>query len=457
MDHLPAASLLLSPVISSAAMRSILDESARLQRMLDFELTLARAQAAVAVIPASAVDPIVKAARIDRYDLTALAYATAASGDVATPIINALTEEVAKIDAEAARYVNWGASVQDVVDSAMMLELRAALDALLADITRAIDGFTTLAGRHRRTATVARTSLQHALPLPLGLKLTGYAAALARSRERLRRLRKEGLTLQFGGAAGTLAALGEDGLKVAERLAALIDLPMPEAPWPGHSDRIAEFAAAIAILAGTCGKIARDVSLLIQTEVGEVTAAGATGAAAADTPHQRNTASPAIALATAALTPNLLATIIAAQVQEHERGIGGALIQWQTMPALLLATAGALAAIADIAETLEVDAERMRRNLETTNGMLLAEAATYALAPKIGREEARAIVEEARRKASEANRHLHDVLREDARVNLHLTLGELARLFELMGYQGAAQTFIDRQIGTLQGRAPKRT
>ena len=191
------------------------------------------------------------------------------AGNVATPLVAALTDEVAKTDAEAARYVHWGAAAQDVIDTALMLELRAGIDVLLADLNRAIDGFTALAGRHRRTAAVARTSLQHALPMPFGLKLAGYAAALARSRERLRRLRKEALVLQFGGAAGTLAALGENGLAVTDRLAALLDLPAPDAPWHAHSDRLAEIASALAILTGTCGKIARDVALLMQTEVGE--------------------------------------------------------------------------------------------------------------------------------------------------------------------------------------------
>lgn len=448
---------LLTPVFASSAMRAVLDERARLQRMLDFEATLARAEAAVAVIPASSIDPIANAAKIERYDVNALLEASVLSGEAATPLIKALTADVAKADAEAARYVNWGASVQDVTDTALMLELRAAVDVLVADLARAIDGLATLAGKHRRTAAIARASLQHALPLPLGLKLTGYAAALARSRDRLRRLRREGLALQFGGAAGTLAALGENGIKVAERLSALIDLPLPDAPWPGHSDRLSEFAAAFAILAGTCGKIARDVSLLTQTEVGEIVEAGSAAAnSSIDTPHQRNAASAAAALAASTLAPNLLSTIIAAQVQEHERGVGGALAQWQTLPALLLATSGALAAIADIAQRMEVDAERMRNNLEMTNGMILAEAVAFALAPKIGQQEAHKIVEEASRKASDSKRHLHDILREDSRVTLHLTLGELARLFELMGYQGAAQTFIDRQIGALQGRAAKR-
>jgi 3-carboxy-cis,cis-muconate cycloisomerase len=448
---------LLTPVMATAAMRGILDDRTRMQRMLDFLATLARAEAAVAVIPASSVEPITNAAQAERYDIAAIAEASMLSGEVASPLIKALIAEVAKTDAEAACYVNWGASIQDVADTTLMLELRDGTDTLLADLSRAIEGFASLAGKHRRTAAVARTSLQHALPLPLGLKLTGYASALARSRERLRRLRREGLALQFGGAAGTLAGLGENGIQVGERLSALIDLPLPDAPWPGHSDRIAEFASAFAILTGTCGKIARDVSLLMQTEVSELMAAGASpGDAPLDMPHQRNATSAALALAAATIAPNLLATIVAAQVQEHERGVGGTLAQWQALPALLLVTSGALAAIADIAQRLEVDAERMRKNLEMTNGMILAEAVTFALAPKLGQQEARKIVEEASRKASDSNRHLHDILREDSRVMLHLTLGELARLFELMGYQGAAQTFIDRQIGALQGRVPKR-
>src|SRR5205814_5150447 len=176
-------------------------------------------------------------------------------GNLAVALVKTLTAEVAKADAEAARFVHWGAANQDLIDTAQVLELRAAIDALVADLNRAIEAFTTLAGRHRRTATVARTELQHALPMPFGLKLAGYAAALSRSRERLRRLRKEALVLQFGGAAGTLAALGEHGLDVSERVAALLDLPHPDAPWHSHRDRLAEVASAFAILAGTCGKI----------------------------------------------------------------------------------------------------------------------------------------------------------------------------------------------------------
>jgi 3-carboxy-cis,cis-muconate cycloisomerase len=457
MTNTIASQSFLTPLISSAAMRAVLDDRARLQRMLNFEVALARAEAAVGVVPASITERIAEAGRAERYDPAALATQAVTAGNIAIPLVKALTAEVAKADAEAARYVHWGASSYDVIDTALVLDLRDAIDALVADLTRAIDGFSALAGRHRRNAAVARTSLQHALPMPFGLKLSGYAAALARSRERLRRLRREALALQFGGTGGTLAELGERGLVVAERLAALLDLPLPDAPWHGHSDRLAEVASAIAILTGTCGKIARDVTLLMQTEIAEVSEQG--GEAREEPSSLARKSEPsasAIALSAATIVPNLLATIVAGQVQEHERGASGWQAQCQTFPTLLFVASGALGAIADISQGLDIDAERMRTNLEATNGLILADAVTMTLAQKIGKSEAQRLVQEACRKTINEKRHLHDILREDLRVGAQITVGELARLFELMGYQGAAQTFIDRQIGSLQGRAPKR-
>jgi 3-carboxy-cis,cis-muconate cycloisomerase len=448
-------SSLLAPLISSATMRSILDDRARLQRMLDFEVALARAEAAVGAIPALAIDPIATAARAERYDIKALGEAARAAGNIAVPLIAALAAEVAKTDAAAAGWVHWGASSQDVIDTALVVELRAVIDALIADLNRAIEGFTTLAGRHRRTATVGRSSLRHALPMPFGLKLAGYAAALARSRERLRRLRREALVLQFGGAVGTLATLNERGLDVAERLAALLDLPLPEAPWHTHRDRLAEVASALAILSGTCGKIARDVSLLMQNDVAEAFEPAAP-AGSAMLPHRRNPTAAATALAAATIAPNLAATILAAQVQEHEGGLGGWQAEWPTFPALALVTSGAIGAVAELADGLEIDSERMRVNVGGTRGLIMAETVAFALAGKLGREEAQRIVEEASRKAAAAKRDLHEVLGEDDRVKLSLSVGELAKLFEPMTYQGAAQTLIDRIVGSLQGRGGKR-
>jgi 3-carboxy-cis,cis-muconate cycloisomerase len=444
---------LLAPLLSSAAMRGVCDDAAYLQHMLDFEAALARAQAAVGRIPQSAVAPIAAACRAEAFDLAALAEAATRSGNLAIPLVKTLTSNVAKADAEAARYVHWGATSQDVIDTAAMLGLRAAIDALEADLDRAIAGFAKLARAHRDTAMVARTWLQHALPMPFGLKLAEYAAALHRSKVRLIRLRTEALALQFGGAAGTLAALGDNGLVVASRLAAELELPLPEAPWHTHRDRIAEAASVLAIVAGSCGKIARDVSLMMQTDVAEAFEPSGEGRGGSSTmPHKRNPVAAATALAAATMAPNLAATIFAAQVHDHERSAGPWHAEWPTLPSLLLVTSGALAAIVDIAEGLEVDAARMRVNLDATDGLIMAEAVTFALAQKIGKSDAHHLMEAASKQAATGKRHLRDVLAENPTVTAHLSADQLTKLFEPMAYEGVAQALIDRLLASLDDK-----
>jgi 3-carboxy-cis,cis-muconate cycloisomerase len=331
-----------------------------------------------------------------------------------------------------------------------MLTMRAAIDALLPDLDRAIAGFAGLARKHRDTAMVARTWLQHALPMPFGLKLAEYAAALHRSRARLKRLRAKSLALQFGGAAGTLAALGDKGLVVAEKLAAELKLPLPDAPWHTHRDRIAEAASVFAILTGSCGKIARDVSLMMQTDVAETFEPSGEGRGGSSTmPHKRNPVAAATALAAATMAPNLAATIFAAQVQDHERSAGPWHAEWPALPTLQLVTSGALAAIVDIAEGLEVDVARMRVNLDATHGLIMAEAVTFPLAEKIGKSDAHHLVEAAAKKAVAGKQHLRDVLMADPKVVAHLGADKLVKLFEPMAYQGVSQALIDRLLAGL--------
>lgn len=441
---------LLAPMLSSAAMRAVCDDAAYLQHMLDFEAALARAEAATGVIPASAAGPIANACRAETFDIPTLAEAATRSGNLAIPLVKMLTADVAKADADAARYVHWGATSQDVIDTATMLTLRAAIDALLPDLDRAIAGFAKLARQHRDTAMVARTWLQHALPMPFGLKLAEYAAALHRSRTRLKQLRAKSLALQFGGAAGTLAALGDKGLVVAEKLAAELELPLPDAPWHTHRDRIADAASVFAILAGSCGKIARDVSLLMQTDVAEAFEPSGEGRGGSSTmPHKRNPVAAATALAAASMAPNLVATIFAAQVQDHERSAGPWHAEWPTLPTLQLVTSGALAAIVDLAEGLEVDAARMRVNLDATHGLIMAEAVTFALAETIGKSDAHHLVEAAAKKAVAGKQHLRDVLTGDPKVTAHLSTDKLAKLFDPMAYQGISQELIDRLLASL--------
>ncbi|HZS63954.1 MAG TPA: 3-carboxy-cis,cis-muconate cycloisomerase [Xanthobacteraceae bacterium] len=453
----PPSLSLLAPLVSSAAMRAVLDDRARLQRMLDVEAALARAEADAGVIPASAAAPIAAVCKAERFDLAAIGEQAATAGNVAIPLVKALTAEVAKVNAEAAKYVHWGATSQDIIDTALVLELRAAADALLSDIGRSIDGFSALATRYRKTDSVARTLMQQALPMPFGLKLAGYAAALARSRHRLRRVRQECLVLQFGGAAGTLSALGSQGMQVSARLAALLDLPLPDASWHSHHDRLADVASAFAILTGTCGKIARDVALLMQTEVAEVFEPAAPGRGGSSTmPHKRNPVYAATALAAADLAPQLAAAIFAAQVQENERALGGWQAEWQAFPALALVASGAMQAIADIAQGMEIDPARMRANLDLTHGLVMAEAVSMVLAGKLGKAEAHALVEEASKKAAKEKRNLQDVLAQDKRVTAHLPAAELANLFEPAAYQGVAQAFIDRLIASSKERGSEK-
>jgi len=441
---------LLAPLFSSAAMRAVCDDAATLQHMLDFEAALARAEAKVGAIPASAVGPIANACKAELFELSALAEAATRSGNLAIPLVKALTAAIAKADPDAGRYVHWGATSQDVMDTATMLTLRAAIDALLPELDRAIAGFARLAKQHRDTAMVARTWLQHALPMPFGLKLAEYAAALHRSRTRLKRLRGEGLALQFGGAAGTLAALGDKGLAVAEKLAAELKLPLPDAPWHTHRDRIADAASVFAILTGTCGKIARDVSLMMQTDVAEAFEPSGEGRGGSSTmPHKRNPVAAATALAAATMAPNLAATILAAQVQDHERSAGPWHAEWPTLPTLQLVTSGALAAIVDIAEGLEVDVARMRVNLDASHGLIMAEAVTFALAEKMGKSDAHHLVEAAARKAVAGKLHLRDVLTSDPKVTAHLGADKLAKLFDPIAYQGVSQALIDRLLKSL--------
>ncbi len=410
------------------------------------------------MIPALVIDPIVNAARAELYDIAALGEAAVLAGNVAIPLIAALTAEVAKSDHAAAGYVHWGATSQDVIDTALVLELRAAIDALIADLNRAIEAFTTLAGRHRRTAAVARTWMQHALPMPFGLQLAGYAAALG--------ARASGC----GGCAGRRSSCssaapparwrrsGNAAFRSPSGSPRCSISPQPEAPWHTHRDRLGEVAAAFAILVGTCGKIARDVSLMMQTDVAEAFEPAAPGRGSSSTmPQKRNPTAAAVALAAATIAPNLLATILAGEVQEHERALGGWQAEWPTFPALALVTSGALHAIVDIAQGLEVDSERMRVNLGATRGLIMAEAVTFALAAKVGKHAAHKCVEDACRRAMSTKRDLQVVLGDEPLVRQHLNTGELAKLFEPLSYQGVAQNFIDRIVGALQTRtAPKR-
>lgn len=440
-------SKLTSAIFSTEPMQQLFSERSMIQRMLDFEAALARAEAAHGVIPAEAVAPIVAACDVAQMDLEALAHAAANAGNLAIPLVRQLTARVAQTNADAAKYVHWGATSQDVIDTGLVLQLRDALAEIDTDLAQLISALAPLAAMHRTTPLAGRTWLQHALPITLGLKLASWLDALLRHRQRLEQLRPRLLVLQFGGAAGTLASLGPQGLTVASTLASGLGLDMPDMPWHSQRDRVAEAATVLGLLSGSLGKIARDISLQTQTEVGEVAEPSASGRGGSSTmPHKQNPVGCATALGAAVRVPGLVATMLAAMVQEHERALGGWQAEWDTLPQIVQLTAGALRQMRQVAQGMVLDTERMRDNLDITHGLVMAEAVSLALGAKMGLLQAHQLVQQACRSAAISGRHLHDVLAENAQVGAELGPADLQRLFDPNAYLGAAPLFVDRVL-----------
>jgi 3-carboxy-cis,cis-muconate cycloisomerase len=438
---------MLSPLFATAEMVAVFSDRARLQAMLDFEAALARAEASIGLIPATAGDAIARCCLADRFDQVALARAAQPAGNLAIPLVTQLTALVAQEDATAARFVHWGATSQDAIDTGLVLQMRAGLGRLEPDLLRLTEVLAALARTHARTPMCGRTLLQQAVPITFGLKAAGWLSALERSRSRIDTAGRAVRVPQFGGAAGTLASLGDRGLEVAAELAKVLHLEPPEMPWHGHRDRLAELAAALGLLVGTLGKIARDVSLLMQTEVAEVFEPAGEGRGGSSTmPHKRNPVACATVLAAATRVPQMVATLFAALPQEHERGLGGWQAEWATIPEIFLLTSGALRQMTETMTGLTVDPARMRANLDATRGLVMAEAVTMALGDRIGRLEAYRLVEQACRRAAEQGRHLRDVLAEDSAVSSHLPGGALDRLFAPENYLGVAEQLVERAL-----------
>jgi 3-carboxy-cis,cis-muconate cycloisomerase len=436
-------------MFSTEAMQAVFSAQACVQGMLDFEAALARAEAETGVIPASAAAPIAACCDAARLDLPALAAAAAAAGNLAIPLVKQLTAVVAQSDNEASKYVHWGATSQDAIDTGLVLQLRRALDLIDADLAGLADALAHLAERHRETPVVGRTWMQHALPLTFGLKAAGWLDAVSRHRQRLAALRPRLLVVQFGGAAGTLASLGGMGLKVAAALANDLRLGLPDTPWHTERDRVAEVAAALGMLVGTLGKMARDISLHMQTDVGEAAEPVAEGRGGSSTmPHKRNPVGCAAVLTCAVRVPALVSTMLSGMVQEHERALGGWQAEWDTLPEIVQLAAGALRQMKLLASGMTVDAARMAANLDTTHGQIMAEAVTLALGGTIGRLQAHQLVEKACHAASASGRHLRETLAEDPAIKAELSPQELDRLLDPSNYLGQATAFVDRVLAT---------
>jgi 3-carboxy-cis,cis-muconate cycloisomerase len=443
------------PLFRADAMRRVFSDRGRLQGILDFEAALARAQARAGPVPAAAAVAIAGQCRAELFDSAALSRATAIAGNSAIPIINELTRLVAAANPAAANYVHWGATSQDAMDTGLVLQLRQGLDLIEADARQLCAALAKAAAEHKETPIAGRTWLQHAAPTTFGLKVAGWLCAAARHLERLRAVRPRALAVQLGGAAGTLAALGDDAERTTSLLAQELGLRPAEMPWHAHRDRLVEVAVTLGLLVGSLGKMARDIALMTQSEVAEVAEPAAPGRGGSSSmPQKRNPVGCAAVLAAATRIPALVSVLLSAMTQEHERGLGGWQAEWETVPEILLLTSGALSQMRQVVAGLRVDSQRMRANLDATRGLIYAEAVSTALARAIGHAAAHQLVERACRHALEKSRHLQEVVSGDAEITEHLSAAELKTLFDPQQHVRAAARLVDRALAAAWGNIP---
>ncbi len=443
----PADGPVMGALYGTDAMRAAMGEMAFLQRMLDVEAALARAQARLGIVPAEAAAAITAAAQAERLDLAALAAATRNTG---YPVVGLVRQLSALAGPEAGRWTHWGATTQDIMDSAVVLQMRDGLELIGADLARLIDAFAAMARTHRDTVMAGRTHLQHALPVTFGYKVAVWLSPLITMRERLEALWPRALRLQFGGAAGTLASLGAEGEAVQAALAKELGLALPDIPWHVSRDGIAEAVCWLGLLTGALAKIATDVMLLMQTEVAEVAEPHQAGRGGSSTmPQKRNPIACEYILAQSRGVHALVPQVLAAMAQDQERGTGPWQAEPLAVPQAFLLAHGALAQALTIGEGLVVDPVRMRANLDGTGGLIMAEAVMMGLAPALGRGEAHHVVNQACDTALAERIPLADALLRDAGVAAALSRDAIERLTDPANYLGAAGAFVDRVLARL--------
>jgi 3-carboxy-cis,cis-muconate cycloisomerase len=432
---------LFDPLFGTPAVERELDGRAWLAAMLDFERALARAQSRAGLVPAPAADAIAEATRTLRPDPADIGRRARASG---TPVVPLLADLGRVLPAEAARYLHLGATSQDVVDTAAVLVANRCLAPILDDLRDAAAHCARLAARHRDTLMAGRTLSQHAVPVTFGLTCAGWLVALDEGIAALESVREHRLAVQYGGAAGTLAALGEHGVPVLRLLAGELGLAEPVLPWHTDRTRVADLAGALGTVSGTLATIALDLTLLTQTEVGEVAEAAGGGSSAM--PHKRNPVRSVLITAATRRVPGLVATLLSTMAQEHQRATGAWHAQWQPLTDLLRLVGGAAAGTAEVLGGLRVDAARMRRNLDTTRGLPMAEHVAGTLAPVLGRDAAHDLVSRVCRDAVATDRSLRDALYDNPEVRSHLRPEQIDEAVDPARYLGSSSAFIDRAL-----------
>jgi 3-carboxy-cis,cis-muconate cycloisomerase len=444
---MPATALdsaILGDIFSTADMRRVFSDETRIACYLEFEAALARVQARLGIIPAQAADEIVRKCKVENIDFAKLKRQTERIGYPVLPVV----QQIVALCADGlGEWCHWGATTQDITDTATVMQIRMGLDLVENDMNAISASLADLARRYRDTPMAGRSNLQQAVPITFGFKAASLLAAMQRHRARLKELRPRVLVGEFGGAAGTLSSLGTEGLKVQSALVAELGLGEPEIAWHTVRDRIAEVGCFLGLVTGTLGKLSMDVKLLMQTEVAEVFEPFHEARGSSSTmPQKRNPISCLYIHSTAALVRQNAAALMEAAVADHERSTGPWEIEWIALPEIFLLAAGCLAQSRDLAAGLQVDEQRMRQNLDLTQGMIVSEAVMMALGPRLGRQRAHDLVYDVCRKVSATGRPLADLLAEDAEISQHATRAELAQMTDPANYLGLAGEMVDRVL-----------
>jgi 3-carboxy-cis,cis-muconate cycloisomerase len=431
-------------IFTTPAMRGVWSDENRVQKYLDFEAALAGAQAKLGIIPKNAAAEIIRHCSADKIDMTLLKSATEKIGYPVLPVVQQLVKLCKNGLGE---WSHWGATTQDITDTATIMQIREALDIVEKEINGISNALAKLAKKYRNTPMAGRSNLQQAVPITFGYKMATLLGAFERHKQRLKELKPRALVGEFGGAAGTLSSLGKDGLKVQVELCKVLKLGQPDISWHTVRDRIAEVGCFLGLVTGTCGKIAFDVKLLMQTEVAEVYEPFHEGRGSSSTmPQKRNPISSVYITAQTAMVKQLAAALLEAMVEDHERATGPWEIEWIALPEIFMLSAGALAQTRFLVEGLQVNETKMRDNLDITNGLIMSEAVMMGLGPTLGRNRAHDLVYDVCRLVVKTGRPLIDLLVEDKEISKHANRKQLEKMAAPANYLGVAGEMVDRVL-----------
>src|SRR3954466_5256450 len=437
-------------IFTTPNMRAVWSDENRVQKYLDIEAALAGAQGKLKIIPQRAAAEIVRHCDAKKIDMALLKEKTEKIGYPVLPVVQQL---VALCKGGLGEWCHWGATTQDITDTTTVLQIRESLDLIEKDIVGIADALAKLARKYRDTPMAGRSNLQQAVPITFGYKMATLLGAFERHRERLAQMRKRVEVGEFGGAAGTLSSLGKDGLKVQAELMKRLKLGQPDISWHTVRDRIAEVGCFLGLVTGTCGKIAFDVKLLMQTEVEEVFEPFHEGRGSSSTmPQKRNPISCVYITAQSAVVRTQVAALLNAMEQDHESATGQWEIEWLVLPEIFVLTAGCLAQTKFLMSGLQVDEKRMRANLDITKGLIVSEAVMMGLGPYLGRQYAHDLVYDICRKVVATGRPLADLLAENQEIAKHMSKAELLKLCDPANYLGQAGEMVDRVLAMRQGR-----